>query len=105
MASEKKRKAVRLSVPITCSTIFLARETLGTNIEPWIITTVRLIQMKYIETNGLLRRNITFDLDVPSTPNLRPSFRVISLELLEATDRGLSGRRLRARHNGFRLHL
>ena len=54
MTCEVKWNAVGFGVPITGSTIFLTGKAFGTDVQSSIVTAVGLIQVKNIETDGLL---------------------------------------------------
>ena len=54
MTREVKWYAVGFGVPITGSPIFLSCKAFGTDVQSSIVTAVGLIQVKNIETDGLL---------------------------------------------------
>ena len=72
MCGQEKRQAVRLGVPIRRAAVFLPGEPLGSNVQPRIVATVGLVQVKNVEADGLLRLHVAFNSDVPQRPNVRP---------------------------------
>ena len=78
---QEKRQAVRLGVPIRCAAILLSCESLGADVQPGIVATIRLIQVENVEADGLLRLHVAFNPDVSQRPNVRPR-RLVSGALL-----------------------
>ena len=72
VSRQVKRQTIRLCVPIRGPAVFLARESLGAHIQSGIVSAVGLVEVKDVEANGLLRFDVSFDLDVAQRPNRLP---------------------------------
>ena len=72
MRGQEKRQAICLRIPIGRAAILLAGEPLGTYVQTRIVAAVRLVQVKNVESDGLLRLHIPFNSDVPQRPNVCP---------------------------------
>ena len=85
MRRQEKRQAVRLGVPIRCAAVLLSGESLGADVQPGIVATVRLVQVENVEADGLLRLHVAFNPDVPQRPNVRPR-RLVTGALFEVPE-------------------
>src|SRR5690606_7658082 len=68
--AEEERKAICFSVPICASAVLFTGKTLGTDIQTFIISGIRLHQLKNIEAYPLLCRGVSGNRDVILLPLL-----------------------------------
>src|SRR5580692_8926735 len=75
----KKGYAISFRIPICASAIFFAGESFGTNIKPFVLARVSLVQVEYIKPDSLLDLDVTLYNNVTVAPDLRP-FRFMSFQ-------------------------
>ena len=86
-----ERQAVSLGVPIGDAAVFLAREALGTDIEPGIDPGVGLQEHKDAEADALLGRGVAPDGDVAPVPAGRPRLLLLFQQGVEARPQAVGG--------------
>ena len=68
----EKGNADRFRVPIGAAAVFFAGESLGTDVQPFVLARVGLVEVKDVEPDALLRLHIALDDDVAVAPDVLP---------------------------------
>src|SRR5690606_38069811 len=72
LGSHVKRNTISLGIPIGTPPVFFSGKSLGSNIQTFILSKIGLVQLKNIETDSLLRLDVTFDRNICSFPDPAP---------------------------------
>ena len=74
--------AVSLGVPVGATPVFFTCKAFRPDVESGILTGVGLIQLKNVESDGLLRTDVTFNGDVGRIPDLGPGLLLTFVKLI-----------------------
>src|SRR6218665_214462 len=86
-SAEIKRKAISFRIPIRTATILLTRESLRSNIQSFIFTSIRLHHLENIEPDPLLCGNIPFNGNITFLPLAMPYHRMLFKQLIKSFDK------------------
>ena len=83
LSSHIERQTIGFRIPIGTTTVLFSCKTFGTNIESSIVPVIGLIQLKNIESNGLLCFYIPINNNIGTFPNFGPSISLFIHQSLE----------------------